>query len=129
MLGTVSGAISLALRRIDALLASRLAAADRIVDGRAGTAGTSGLAAVAHTEPSRLQITDGTEGTAAGTTGIGIIRLAGAAGRTLGGAGSGRGVALRRGVSGELGEAEVVVGALLGSAFQWLEAVFLRNIC
>ena len=123
LVGVVPGAVSLALRRVRALLSSRTATADRIVDGRAGRVCTGVLAAVAHTEPSRLQITDGAEGAAVRTACVGIVGLAGATGCALGGAGSGRGAALRRRVAGKLGNAEVVIRTLLGATFKWLEAV------
>lgn len=123
LVGVVPGAVSLALRRVRALLSSRAATADRIVDGRAGRVSTGVLTAVAHTEPSRLQITNGAEWAAVGTACVGIVWLAGATGCALGGAGSGRGAALRRRVAGKLGNAEVVIRTLLGATFKWLEAV------
>ena len=122
LLGIISSRVGIALRRIGALLSARASAADGIVDGGTGPAGTSVLAAVAHTEPSRLEIADGPVLAAVGAAGVWIVRLAGAIGTSRGAFGRRR-AALRRRVASELGEAEVVVGALLGSAFQWLEAM------
>ena len=123
LLRVVSSSISLTLGRIAALLSSRTATADRIVDGRAGRVSTGVLTAVAHTEPSRLQITNGAEWAAVGTARVRVVRLARATGCALGSAGSGRGAALRRRVAGKLGNAEVVIRTLLGATFKWLEAV------
>lgn len=119
LIGAVPGSIRLALGRV-ALFATGPSAADRILDGGAGRGGAGVLAAVTCGEPSGLEVANGAILAAVAAAGVRIVGLSGA---VLGGLGTSRRrrCALSRRVAGELGNALIIVGALLGAAHEGVE--------
>ena len=122
LIGVVPGSISLALGRVSALFAAGPSAADRILDGGAGRGGSGVLAAVGSGEPSGFEVANGAILAAVAAASVRVVGLSRA---VLGGLGTSRRrrCALSRRVAGKIGNALIVVGALLGAADEGIEAV------